>query len=236
MELLSKIQQELKAHKGQWNKFGKYTYRSCEDILEAVKPLLGEAWLILVDEIVLVGDRHYVKAVVTLYGEGEPKQATAFAREPLARKGMDESQITGAASSYARKYALNGLFCIDDTKDADASGNNKSDAHKTPTTKESMKIIDQAFFNFETVHKDVLPADCVYDKDKLIKAIVKEWGKLPTLKNSVAKIVETIRPEDVAVKIEKTAKRPQTEPDAPEQRNIPEPDESITEDPDETPF
>jgi len=131
MELLNRIQRELKAPKGQFNSFGKYHYRNCEDILEAVKPLLGDGVLTLSDEIVQLGDRYYVKATATLT-EGKPLgvvSVTAYAREALDKKGMDEAQITGAASSYARKYALNGLFCIDDTKDAD------SDAPKQETQK-----------------------------------------------------------------------------------------------------
>lgn len=116
------IQQKLKAPKGQFNSFGKYKYRSCEDIVEAVKPLLAEAGyhLILSDDIVMVGDRIYVKSTASvLKGTEVLGSASAFAREPLDKKGMDASQITGTASSYARKYALNGLFAIDDTKDAD---------------------------------------------------------------------------------------------------------------------
>ena len=122
------IQSSLKAPKNQRNNFGGYNYRSCEDIMEAVKPLLKEVncSLTLSDEIVQVADRIYVKATATLRTpSGETYQNTAFAREALAKKGMDESQVTGAASSYARKYALNGLFCIDDTKDADALNVNK---------------------------------------------------------------------------------------------------------------
>lgn len=117
---LAQIQNKLKAPKGQLNSFGKYKYRSAEDILEAVKPLLsGSLSLTLSDEITLVGERYYVKAIATL-SDGENEINTiAFARESFDKKGMDDSQITGATSSYARKYALNGLFCIDDTKDAD---------------------------------------------------------------------------------------------------------------------
>lgn len=118
---MRKIQQELKAPKGQFNKFGGYHYRSAEDILEAVKPLLAKtkAELILSDEIVEVGGRVYVKATALLSDGSEQAKVTAYAREPEDKKGMDASQITGTASSYARKYALNGLFLIDDTKDAD---------------------------------------------------------------------------------------------------------------------
>jgi hypothetical protein len=119
---LAAIQAELKAPKGNFNSFGKYKYRSCEDIVEAVKPLLADhrCHLILTDDVVAVLDRVYVKATATIYKGAEIiGQATAFARESLDKKGMDDSQITGTASSYARKYALNGLLAIDDTKDAD---------------------------------------------------------------------------------------------------------------------
>lgn len=126
---LNQIQQNLKVAKSQFNSFGKYAYRSCEDILEAVKPLLGEATLTLSDEIVQLGDRYYVKAVATLTDEKVTWSNTGFARESEDKKGMDASQITGTASSYARKYALNGLFCIDDTKDADTM-ENKEDVSK----------------------------------------------------------------------------------------------------------
>jgi hypothetical protein len=121
MNKLQQIQHELKAPKGQFNKFGKYNFRSCEDILEAVKPILHkvECTLTLSDEMVLIGERYYIKATAHLKGEDTDEIVTAYARESATKPGMDDSQITGSASSYARKYALNGLFCIDDTKDAD---------------------------------------------------------------------------------------------------------------------
>lgn len=122
-EKLSKVQSELKAPKGQYNSFGKYKYRSCEDILEAVKPLNAKHGVVLTvgDEVVEISNRFYVKATATLVDieSGEKVTNTALAREDDAKKGMDGSQITGTASSYARKYCLNGLYCIDDTKDAD---------------------------------------------------------------------------------------------------------------------
>jgi hypothetical protein len=132
-EKLNKVQEELKAPKGQYNNFGKYKYRSCEDILEAVKPLLKENKLILQlnDSVELIGERYYIKAVAKIVDIEKPMLEdeeisvencivnTAYARESEKKTGMDESQITGTASSYARKYALNGLFLIDDTKDAD---------------------------------------------------------------------------------------------------------------------
>ena len=122
---LVKVQNELKAPKSQFNKFGNYAYRNCEDILEALKPLLNEVKAIvnISDEIVLVGERYYVKATVKFIDAetGEIVEASAMAREEESKKGMDSSQLTGSTSSYARKYALNGLFAIDDTKDADTT-------------------------------------------------------------------------------------------------------------------
>ena len=134
---ISSAQGELKAPKNQYNSFGKYSYRSCEDILEAAKPVCAKYGLLLTvsDEIVHEGDRYYIKATAALYdaqgGSDEVMSATAYAREPEAKKGMDDSQITGTASSYARKYALNGLFCIDDTKDADTQDNTNSGRKST---------------------------------------------------------------------------------------------------------
>lgn len=122
-ERLRQVQVQLKAPKGQRNTFGSYNYRNCEDILEAVKPLLDKAdlTLVLTDEVVMVGDRYYVKAEARVWYGTDSLWVSAFAREEETKKGMDGSQITGAASSYARKYALNGLFLIDDTKDSDAT-------------------------------------------------------------------------------------------------------------------
>lgn len=125
-EKLLAIQTKLKAPKGQYNSFGKYSYRSAEDILEAVKPLNAEQGVLLtiMDEIKEIGGRVYVVATATVSDGTDTLQVSAFAREPENKKGMDESQITGATSSYARKYALNGLYAIDDNKDAD------TDEHK----------------------------------------------------------------------------------------------------------
>ena len=120
---LSEFQAKLKVPKKQYNSFGKYKYRSCEDILEAIKPIINESgfYLTITDEIVQIGDRYYVKAIASLSNGEKLYQTIAYAREELDRKGMDSSQITGAASSYARKYALNGLFAIDDSEDSDAT-------------------------------------------------------------------------------------------------------------------
>lgn len=139
MEFIEKIvaiQSELKAPKGQYNSFGKYNYRSCEDILEGVKPLLTKHGLILTiqDSIDLIGDRFYVKATATITDGKEQLSTSAYARESLDKKGMDASQVTGATSSYARKYALNGLLAIDDTKDADTMDNNKKPVQQTQET------------------------------------------------------------------------------------------------------
>lgn len=140
-DALLDIQARLKAPKGQTNNFGHYKYRSAEDILEAVKPLLKEngCFLTISDDIVMVGSRIYVKATITLSKNGETIHTTAFARESENKSGMDASQITGASSSYARKYALNGLFCIDDTKDADALNTNKE--YTQPPTDPNLELI-----------------------------------------------------------------------------------------------
>lgn len=127
---LAIVQANLNAPKGQLNKFANYNYRNCEDILGALKPLLKEQNCIvtLSDEIVITGNRIYVKATATFSDGQNEIKTTAFARESETKKGMDESQITGSASSYARKYALNGLFAIDDTKDADNFDNRNQNA------------------------------------------------------------------------------------------------------------
>jgi hypothetical protein len=129
MKELVKIQTELKANKDLFNLFGGYGYRSAESILEALKPLLKETncTLITTDEIVMYGDRFYVKSTSTIKNQnGESESASSFSREPLSKKGMDESQLTGAASSYARKYALCGLLAIDDRRDSDTINNGQS--------------------------------------------------------------------------------------------------------------
>ena len=160
MSKLLEIQHRLKAPKGQYNSFGKYKYRSCEDILEAVKPILYEVGctLTLSDEIVLIGDRFYVKATALLIGADTNHQVTAYAREDEDKKGMDGSQITGTASSYARKYALNGLFCIDDTKDADtdeyANQTAKKPVAKTPApveAKNEKQVFNSAHPQWQTI-------------------------------------------------------------------------------------
>lgn len=144
LKRVSEVQQKLKAPKGQYNSFGGYNYRSCEDILEAVKPICAEHSMLLnlSDEIVNVGERYYIKATAKLYDlESDAViSSTALAREAQTKKGMDDSQITGTASSYARKYALNGLFNIDDTKDADTDEYRKN-SQKAETAKAESPLI-----------------------------------------------------------------------------------------------
>lgn len=136
MKELIAIQSELKAPKSQFNKFGGYKYRKAEDILEAVKPLLAKqkCTLIITDDVVLIGNRIYVKATATIKNEkGEFETTTGWAREEETKKGMDGSQITGASSSYARKYALNGLFAIDDNADSDTTNDGQHQASQQQT-------------------------------------------------------------------------------------------------------
>ena len=148
IKTLTNIQSELKAPKNQLNKFGGYNYRNCEDILEALKPLLikHNSAVTLTDELVMIGERYYIKATATLHcfsdNDVDTISVSALAREDESKKGMDASQVTGASSSYARKYALNGLFAIDDTKDSDTTntGSNSSKPHapkQAPTKTEN---------------------------------------------------------------------------------------------------
>lgn len=135
---LAEIQAHLNAPKNQYNSFGKYKYRSCEDILEGVKPLLNGLFLSISDEIVLIGDRYYVRSTATITDGTNSHSASAMAREEENKKGMDSAQVTGATSSYARKYCLNGLFGIDDAKDAD------TDEHKQQQNNAPQKSVRQS--------------------------------------------------------------------------------------------
>ena len=168
MNKLSKIQSELKAPKNQYNKFGGYYFRNCEDILEAVKPLLvkEDCTLTICDDVVLIGNEVYVKATVTFSDGNEIVRVSAFAREEKSRKGFDAPQLTGVSSSYARKYALNGLFLIDDTKDPDTpeyknQGDN-ADKGNDKIEKDKVKYIDE-------VKQNVLLELYKGDKDKIYK-------------------------------------------------------------------
>ena len=191
IEKLIAVQSGLEAPKGQFNKFGNYSYRSCEDIIEAVKPLLKENGLALniSDEIVMVGDRVYVKAVAKVIdGNGASQSATAYAREPDARKGMDESQITGSSSSYARKYALNGLFAIDDNKDADSNEANASqEAQNTSKSSKGKKNDKQPIQELPSDYCTIcrLPVTDFEYKDKVGRVTI--YRKADILKKSTEK-------------------------------------------------
>jgi len=199
-EKINKIQVELKAPKSQRNNFGNYNFRNCEDILEALKPLLLREKMIiqLSDELVQIGDRFYIKATATLIDieSGEKHSTTSFAREELTKKGMDGSQITGASSSYARKYALNGLLAIDDTKDSDTTntGNHNNESGKQQAkqkkhlTKEEkkarfIKYINEHSVNFKKEIDKLLLANST---ESLEKIPYEELGKLATfIKESI---------------------------------------------------
>ena len=178
IEKLAAVQAALKAPKSQRNNFGNYNYRSCEDILEAAKPLLKASGLALTisDEITAVGERIYVKATATLFDGKETMTVSAYAREEESKKGMDASQVTGAASSYARKYALNGLFCIDDTKDADAT--NTHGKEETDTKKEPAKAVMPV--KCSDCGNTILPYISdgkKYTSEQIIKSTLKKFGE-----------------------------------------------------------
>ena len=184
-EKIIAIQAELKAPKNQLNKFGNYNYRSCEDILEGVKPLLKKYGLMqrITDKVVQIGDRYYIEATVSVTDGSNGADATAYAREPESKKGMDDSQVTGTASSYARKYALNGMWLIDDTKDADTD-EHKNQVENAPVKKQSDdkpwlnatskdgsltkngEYTAQRLFNGETDWKTIYDSVKVSKKDK----------------------------------------------------------------------
>lgn len=185
MKELIKIITELKAPKDQFNSYGKYRYRSCEDILEATKPLLAKynVLLTITDDIVLIGDRYYVKATATVTNlDGVSVSASALAREEETKKGMDGSQVTGASSSYARKYALNGLFCIDDTKDSDATNKHEEQPKEQPQPikdrryyEESMQKLNDCTTKEHVLalysnYVNLIPDDCLQAFKDSIKA------------------------------------------------------------------
>jgi hypothetical protein len=170
---LRELQAELKAPKNQRNNFGKYNYRSAEDILEALKPLAAKHGLtfMITDLIEWVGERYYVRAEVEVWNdEGESLRSAAYAREEENKKGMDGSQVTGAASSYARKYALNGLLLIDDTKDADATNTHDSKPSTTSAPKQAAKSEDNI------MDKAVAYIKSQTDKQKAYDAIEAKYG------------------------------------------------------------
>lgn len=160
---VANIQRQLKAPKNQYNSFGKYNYRSCEDIMEGLKPILGDLVVTVSDDIKMVGDRIYVVSTAVITDGDNSLSNTAMARESLSKKGMDESQITGTASSYARKYALNGLFLIDDTKDADSDT-----GQSAKPVNGDLKAIKQAIAN----------NDINFVKSNWQGSIAKNWNAL----------------------------------------------------------
>ena len=191
MKLLHEIQQTIKAPKTQYNKHGKYKYRSCSDILSAVKPFLKDsgAFLHMTDELVEIGGRHYVKATVTLCHEGKTLESVGYAREPAEQTGMHAGQLSCSTSSYARKLALSGLFGIDDSHDA---GNSNGD--EKPTDLEG--LLKQAHFNYATEHGDSIPEGftCDYEAFKTaLRAAAKKGKTINELKN-FAWTAESIKP------------------------------------------
>jgi hypothetical protein len=177
MKELRTIQEKLLAPKGQHNSYGNYNYRSCEDILKAVKPLLKvtECTLTLQDDVVMIGNRYYIKATATLMNkDGQTMTTSALAREDEVRKGMDGSQITGTASSYARKYALGGLLAIDDTADADALNTNKEFTEK-PKAKATKKAATPTTATVATPTDELTTAELfALAKDSVVQANTQE--------------------------------------------------------------
>ena len=173
MKELISIQSELKAPKSQFNKFGGYKYRKAEDILEAVKPLLAKqkCTLIITDDVVLIGNRIYVKATATIKNEkGECETTTGWAREEETKKGMDGSQITGASSSYARKYALNGLFAIDDNADSDTTNDGQYQAaqQQTQTQQPTVQQTASSLYHPNDLNEGLAYLSRCVTKDNLI--------------------------------------------------------------------
>lgn len=150
-EKISDIQMRLKAPKSQYNSFGKYNYRNCEDILEAVKPLLNEhkLYINISDTVEHIGDRYYIRATVTVSDGESTITSQAYAREEESKKGMDGSQVTGASSSYARKYALNGMFAIDDTKDSDTTNTGGKEQPKEKPKEYKCECCGKSFTEFD---------------------------------------------------------------------------------------
>jgi hypothetical protein len=174
---LLEIQKKIKVPKNQFNSFGKYNYRSCEDIIEGVKPVLAECgyWLTLSDEVVMLGNRYYFKATATISNGKDSHSCTSFAREEESKKGMDASQISGTASSYARKYALNGLFAIDDAKDSDATNTHGKEPESKPT-------FDKSNPKFKEAHKAISEGSYTIDQMKSKYTLSDETIKLLTSK------------------------------------------------------
>lgn len=207
-EKLMNIQTELKAPKSQYNSFGKYNYRNCEDILEAFKPLglKHGAALTVSDKIVLIGDRYYVEATAKLIDveTGESLENTAYAREEDEKKGMDSSQVTGSTSSYARKYALNGLFAIDDTKDSDTTNTGDNNAQPQKTAKIASKTDDKAESFVPLTKAEMVEKYGVSSPEKTAVWLEGKFGK--EMKNFTEKETAWCRAELEKKKREKEAK------------------------------
>ena len=180
------IQSSLNAPKNQYNSFGKYKYRSCEDILEALKPLLSQHGLVqtITDSVEFLGDRYYIKASVVVTDGVNRIENAAMAREEESKKGMDASQLTGATSSYARKYALNGMWCIDDSKDADtnehtAQTNNQPASHKQAQPNQSSGKIDRSQLS--------ALENAIVNKGYGVKSVCESWkiGSLAEIEKNI---------------------------------------------------
>ena len=189
---LAEIQRTLNAPKNQYNSFGKYNYRSCEDILEGVKPLLQGMFLSISDEIVPLGSRFYVKATATITDGESTHTASAMAREEESKKGMDAAQVTGATSSYARKYCLNGLFAIDDSKDSD-SNKHKLQQDSAPRQPASRELSPPELLNAFTRQ-----AESAGSPDALKSAFANAWKQLDkTPQQAQAKEVYELRKSEM---------------------------------------
>lgn len=188
---LAEVQQKLKAPKNQFNNFGKYKYRNAEDILEALKPMLGDATVTISDEIVFIGDRYYVKATATFKGDDE-HSVSAYAREANEKKGMDEAQITGASSSYARKYALNGLFLIDDTKDADTTNTHDKEPKMElqPHTEQVIDVTEKNSKAFEAAKKKAIEVVSQDEGEALEQKIINSTKLTDEEKNILLSIID----------------------------------------------
>lgn len=189
MKELVAIQSELKAPKNQVNKFGGYNYRSAEDILEAAKKVLSkyDCFLVVTDDIVMIGERVYVKATATIINsEGVSVSTSAFAREEESKKGMDAAQVTGSASSYARKYALNGLFCIDDTKDPDATNTHGKEEVKQPQPQPKQGASTATEADINAMVLDIMSSNN-------LKEITTKWNAYKAFENEKQELASAVR-------------------------------------------
>lgn len=180
-EKLLIVQKELKAPKGQWNNFGGYYYRNCEDILESLKPILNDLGLIILikDEVIVIGDRYYVKAIVRLIDTDSKEEIenVAYAREEENKKGQDGSQITGSSSSYARKYALNGMFAIDDTKDSDTTNKHGKDEEEEKENKSNNNDNSKTLSEKQINRLYAIAYNAGYDGNKISSYIYAKYSK-----------------------------------------------------------